>query len=69
MDKNKLTVEQYHKLMKDTENTDGRIRDRLDYLDAFLRNIIRIELEKYRNGNLLERNDNNAFSAKPNYTP
>jgi hypothetical protein len=34
--------------MKDTESTDERIQGRIDYLEAFCRNIIRDELEKYK---------------------
>jgi hypothetical protein len=64
MNKNKLTVEQYRNLMKDTESTDERIQERLNYLDAFCRNIIRSELEKYKSESLQQKGVNNASKAE-----
>jgi hypothetical protein len=45
--KEALSLEEYRKIMKDDESTDEQIQARLDYLNAFLRNVIRAELDKH----------------------
>lgn len=42
-----VTVAEYRKLTGDHESSDGRINDRLKYLEAFCRNIIKPELKTY----------------------
>jgi len=42
-----ITVQEYRKLLNDSESTDQQIKSRLQYLEAFCRNIIQIELENY----------------------
>lgn len=43
-----LTVADYRRILNDKESTDERIQARLDYLKSLCRNIIRTELEKYK---------------------
>ena len=42
-----ISVAEYRKLLGDYRSTEEKIVQRLQYLEAFCRNIIRIELEKY----------------------
>jgi hypothetical protein len=41
-----VSVEEYRKLVNDFTSSDERVEERLQYLEAFVRNIIRPELEK-----------------------
>lgn len=41
-----VSVEEYRKLVNDFTSSDERIEERLQYLEAFVRNIIKPELEK-----------------------
>ena len=41
-----VSVEEYRQLVNDFTSSDERIEERLQYLEAFVRNIIRPELEK-----------------------
>jgi hypothetical protein len=41
-----ITIKEYRELLKDEISSDEQIVKRLEYLEAFCRNIIRIELEK-----------------------
>jgi hypothetical protein len=43
-----VSIGKYRKIMNDDISTDEQIQARLDYLNAFLRNVIRAELEKYK---------------------
>jgi hypothetical protein len=43
-----MSIAEYRKIVKDTESTDERIQERIDYIASLCRNIIRIELEKAR---------------------
>jgi hypothetical protein len=42
-----VSVEEYRKLLSDYTSTEEQIKKRLNYLEAFCRNIIKFELEKY----------------------
>jgi len=42
-----VTVEEYRKVLNDQASSDEQIKNRLKYLEAFCRNIIKIELEKH----------------------
>jgi hypothetical protein len=42
-----LSIEKYRKILNDYETPDEKIKERLEYIDSFFRNIIRIELETY----------------------
>ena len=42
-----IPISEYRRLLADDESTDQQIRERLAYLENFLRTIIRIELENY----------------------
>ena len=42
-----LSIEKYRKIRNDYTSSDEQVKGRLEYLHAFFRNIIRIELEKY----------------------
>lgn len=42
-----ISIQEYRNLMKDEISSDEQILKRLEYLEAFCRNIIRTELEKY----------------------
>ena len=42
-----MTVSEYRKKLGDNKSTDDQIIERLNYLEAFFRNIIRIEIDKY----------------------
>lgn len=46
-----IPIEEYRKILEDTESTDEKIVERLQFLEALARNIIRMELEKYVNEN------------------
>lgn len=40
-----VSVEDYRKILDDNKSTDEQIKKRLEYLDAFCNNIIRMEIE------------------------
>jgi len=42
-----ISVEEYRKLVQDSITPTEKVMERLRYLEAFCRNIIRLELEKY----------------------
>ncbi len=42
-----VSIAEYRKLLNDTKSSDEKIVERLEYLEAFCRNIIRGELEKW----------------------
>ncbi|NQV13387.1 MAG: hypothetical protein HQ530_03730 [Parcubacteria group bacterium] len=42
-----VTVEEYRELLDDYKSTDEQIKSRLKYLEAFCRNVIKLELEKH----------------------
>jgi hypothetical protein len=46
-DANVITVPEYRKILDDYTSSDDQIKQRLQYLEAFCRNIIRDDLEKY----------------------
>jgi hypothetical protein len=64
-----MSIAEYRKIVKDTESTDERIQERIDYIASLCRNIIRIELEKAQYERLSKKCSNIALSRKPNYTP
>jgi hypothetical protein len=41
-----FSIKEYRELLKDEVSSDEQIIKRLEYLEAFCRNIIKIELEK-----------------------
>jgi len=41
-----ISIEEYRKIMSDETSTDEQILNRLNYLEALCRNVIRAELEK-----------------------
>ncbi len=40
-----IGLDEYRKLLNDATSTDGQIAKRVEYLEAFCRNIIKVELE------------------------
>ncbi len=44
-----VSIAEYRKMLKDNKSTDEQILDRLRYLEALCRNVIRDELENYVN--------------------
>ena len=42
-----VTTEEYRKILDDQISSEEQIQKRLNYLEAFCRNVIRFELEKY----------------------
>ena len=42
-----MEIKEYRKILKDDVSSDKQIQERLDYLEAFCSNVIRIELEKH----------------------
>lgn len=42
-----LPIEDYRKILNDHLSSDEQIKKRLEYLEAFCRNIIKIELENH----------------------
>lgn len=59
-----VSIEKYRKILNDYETSDERVQERLNYLNGFLRNIIRIELEKYKSERLSQKSDNNALKTQ-----
>lgn len=43
-----MTVQEYRKIMNDDISTDERVQERINYLEALCRNIIKNELGNYR---------------------
>lgn len=54
-EKNLISVEEYRRLVQDSVTPPEKVMERLRYLEAFCRNVIRLELEK---------NDTRARSTK-----
>jgi len=46
-DSRTVTIQDYRKIMNDELSTDKQIEKRIQYLDAFCRNIIKAELSKF----------------------
>jgi len=46
-----VTIKECREILKDYKSSDEQIKSRIEYLDAFCRNVIRIELEKYEKEN------------------
>lgn len=42
-----VSVEEYRKILNDYESTEEQIKKRLQFLEAFCENIIKLELENY----------------------
>ena len=42
-----LSIEEYRSILADSSSSDHQIRKRVQYLEAFCRNVIRLELENY----------------------
>lgn len=42
-----ISIAEYRRIMNDKASSDTKIVERLQYLEALCRNIIRIEIEKY----------------------
>jgi hypothetical protein len=42
-----VTIEEYRRILNDQTSSEEQIKKRLSYLEAFCRNVIKIELEKY----------------------
>ena len=42
-----VSVEEYREILMDRISSDEQIKKRLEYLEAFCRNIIQAELERY----------------------
>ena len=42
-----VSVDEYRSILKDFKNTNEQIRKRIQYLEAFYRNIIRNEIQNY----------------------
>lgn len=59
-----VSIEKYRKILNDYETPDERVQERLDYLNGFLRNIIRIELDKYKSERISQKSDNIALKTE-----
>lgn len=59
-----VSIETYRKILNDYETPDERVQERLDYLREFLRNIIRIELDKYQSERISQKSDNIALKTE-----
>lgn len=44
-----VSIAEYRQLLGDDKSSDERIVERLQYLEAFFRNIIKLEIKKYEN--------------------
>lgn len=44
-----ISIQEYRKIMSDKDSTDEQILKRLNYLEALCRNVIKRELEDFRN--------------------
>lgn len=42
-----VTTEEYRKILSDQISSEEQIKKRLEYLEAFCRNVIRAEIEKF----------------------
>lgn len=42
-----ITTEEYRRILGDMKSTEEQIKERLSFLEAFCKNIIRSELENY----------------------
>ncbi|HWO07792.1 MAG TPA: hypothetical protein VNM40_04420 [Candidatus Paceibacterota bacterium] len=42
-----IPIEEYRKIVEDTESSDEKVLERLQFLEAFFRNIIRMEIDRY----------------------
>ncbi len=42
-----ITTDEYRRLLNDHTSTDEQIAKRIEYIEAFCRNVIRLELERY----------------------
>ena len=58
-DSRSVTISDYRKIMGDKISTDKQIKKRIQYLDAFCRNIIKAELDKF-----LTKNRNSIKGVK-----
>jgi len=47
-----VTIKEYRGMLGDVGSTDQQIQDRIEYLESFVRSIIRIELEKHEKENI-----------------
>lgn len=47
-----ISIAEYRRILNDHESTDERIIERLDYLEALCRNVIRGELEQHAKSQL-----------------
>ncbi len=51
-----LSIEKYRKVLNDYETPDEKVRERLEFLDALFRNVIRLIKENYeRERNLVSK--------------
>ena len=42
-----VSIEEYRKILNDKTSSDELVKRRIEYLEAFCRNIIQLELQKY----------------------
>jgi len=42
-----ITIEEYRKILNDQISSEEQIKNRLEYLEAFCRNVAKIEIENY----------------------
>lgn len=42
-----IETKEYRKIIKDYKSSEEQIKKKLEYLEAFCRNIIKLEIEKY----------------------
>lgn len=52
-----VSIAEYRKILNDQESTDEQIQKRIEYLVAFSKNIISLELEAYATKNKNKRVD------------
>lgn len=50
MNKPAISIEEYRQMMDDRQSPDGLILKRIQFMESMCRNVIRIELEKVRQG-------------------
>ena len=58
-----VSIAEYRKILNDQKSSDEQIQKRIDYLVAFCKNIISIELETY-----VKQNNNKQTSKRSRHT-
>lgn len=61
-----VTIEEYREMLKDYTSTDKQIKNRIDYLEAYCRSIVRQEIEDFIEEKIdYEQSTKNKRNRKP----